>query len=180
MIVQLSDIASVFNGLRTSRYNRDNLVSQRIVSRIHSDCHYDVRLEDLSSDINGKYYTRCGDILIHLHDASNMIKINEEGLIIPMSFAIVRVKPEYNADYVYYALKNILPREIAKLTQGSVLRTINLKLLRKINIDLVDSEKQVETVRILNLIEEKRMLETELLILEGKMQKGIFRKMVND
>ena len=127
---KFDEIADIFTGIRVKRYQKGITVEKKILKKTYEDSS---RIEtddvEVSEDINPKFYSRKDDIVILLA-GSTVSKLEEEGIIIPMYYAVVRVKEGFDVDFIYHLLKSdIFPRELHKIVEGTTLKIIKTKPL---------------------------------------------------
>lgn len=177
---KLSEVADILTGARISRFNTLNTKKQAVIKKIYSNNEFDYELEEISEDLDQKFYTKRNDILISLTNPHTVIKVNKEGYIVPMTYIIVRVKSDYDAEYIYQILKNeIIPKKINRLIEGSILKTIRVIYLKEINIPIIDFEKQKKMVKLLSLFEKRRKLCQRSIELTKELEKGVFDKFLD-
>ena len=175
---KLGEIAEVFSGFRVYRLKENtDITEKKVIRRLNNEGELKTEIKKVSKDLNEKYFTQKGDILIPLANPENVIKVNEEGLIVPMYYAVVRTKQKYNNDYVYYALKKIIPREMGKLTEGTVLKSIRINYLSQIEIPIDESNKHEDIIETLDLINEKKRPEEKLIQLNEELEKALINQM---
>lgn len=180
----LDEIAEVFTGARVSRFNKENAELKPVFLRPSALSHenkLNYSLDRISNELNKKYYSKKEDILILLANPESIIKVDTEGIIIPMDFAVIRVKREYNPQFIYHLLKNkIITREIPRLVEGSVLRVIKTHNLKEIKIPIVEKEKQDKCANLLKLIDKRIKLNKELIKLDENIEKVILNKILGE
>lgn len=170
---KLGEIADIFTGARISRYQKGNMKKQPVIKRTLSDDYQiDYEMEDVSIELNSKFYSKKDDILVLLAGSNTITKMEHEGYIIPMAYAIVRVKEGYDPDFVYHLLKSeIFPRELNKLIEGSTLKIIKTSYLQEMKLPLIEYEKQKEYGKILRLMDCRIKLLRQTIQLEEELQK---------
>ena len=157
---KLDEIAEVFSGVQISRFveNNSNLTPV-IKNKFIKDDILDYSLENVSEGINQKYFSKKGDIIISLSQPNTVSLLNEEGFIIPMYFAIIRLKKGYDASFMYHVFNSdIFHKQIHTLLEGGALKIIKLSDLKKIKINIPDFEKQKKYGEFLDLIDKKSIL----------------------
>ncbi len=181
--VRFEEIAEIFTGVRVKRYQKDKgkglVTKQPILKKTYSEnsskleCDY----EEVSK-INEKFFSRKNDIVILLA-GSKVSKIEEEGIIIPMYYAIVRVKEEYDVDFIFHLLKSdIFPRELHKIEEGTTLKIIKTTHLKSIELPVPDIETQRNYGKLFNLMDKRINLNLELADLEKQIEKSIINEML--
>lgn len=161
---KLEEIAEIFSGVQISRFmDEDSQKYPLIKNKFKKDYILDYSMENISSDINKKYFSKKGDIIISLSQPNTVSLLNEEGFIIPMYFAIIRLKEEYDSSFIYHVLESeIFHKKIHTFLEGGALKIIKLSDLKKIRINIPEIEKQKQYAEFLDLIDKKnRLLENE-------------------
>lgn len=177
---KFDDIAEIFTGIRVKRYQKGQLEKQKVLkktyedsSKIKTDC------VDVSIDINPKFYSRKNDIVILLA-GSTVSKLEEEGIIIPMYYAVVRVKDGFDVDFIFHLLKSdIFPRELHKIQEGTTLKIIKTTHLKEIRLPVPDYETQVKYGRLFKLMDQRINKNLELIELERKNEKLIMQNLLD-
>lgn len=164
MIKKLEDIAEIFSGVQISRFIDENSKEHPVIkNKFINDEILDYSLENISEDINSKYFSKKGDIIISLSQPNTVSLLKENGYIIPMYFAIIRLKKGYDHSFIYHLIKSgIFHNKLHKLLEGGALKIIKVSDLKNIKINVVNIEKQKTYGEFLNLIDEKnRLLESK-------------------
>lgn len=175
---KLGEIADIYTGARISRY-QNNTTQQPVIQRKYKQKKPIIKNEEVSEDLNKKFYSKQDDIILSLHDPNLIFKLNKKNTIIPMYYLIIRVKEEYNPTYVYYVLKNkILKKEISRLTEGSTLKIIKTNNLKEIKIPLINKEKQSKYGKIAELIEKRILLKQKAITLDENLEKSILTNLM--
>ena len=122
--------------------------------------------EKISSKLNQKYFSKKNDIILNLQNSQIIKFVNEENIIIPMHYAIIRLNEEYNAEYIYYYLKtSLFQKQLHKFKEGSSLLFLNLSALKNIKINLPEKNIQEQYVKLFRVLDKK----SELRIQENKL-----------
>ena len=180
--VKFEDIAEIFTGVRVKRYQKGTgiTVERPILKKTYSDnsSKLDVDYEEVSDDINERFYSKKNDIVILLA-GSKVSKIEEEGIIIPMYYAVVRVREGYDVDFIFHLLKSdIFPRELHKIEEGTTLKIIKTTHLKSIYLPVPDIETQRNYGKLFNLMDKRINLSLEFAELEKQIQKSIINEML--
>ncbi|WP_297981836.1 restriction endonuclease subunit S [uncultured Methanobrevibacter sp.] len=178
---KFEEIADIFTGVRVKRYQDGITHKERILKKTYSDNSSKLDVEDVevTDDISEKFFSRKNDIVILLA-GSKVSKIEEEGIIIPMYYAIVRVKKGFDVDFIFHILKSdLFPRELHKIEEGSTLKIIKTTHLKSINIALPDYETQKNYGKLFNLMDKRINLNLELVELERSIEKSIIHEVLS-
>ena len=175
---KFDDIADIFTGIRVKRYQKGITVEQEVLKKTYEDSsRVDTDTELVSEDINSKFYSRKDDIVILLA-GSTVSKLEDEGIIIPMYYAVVRVREGFDVDFIYHLLKSdIFPRELHKIVEGTTLKIIKTTHLKEITLPIPDYETQVKYGRLFKLMDKRINLNQELIELERQNEKLIMKNL---
>ena len=178
---KFDEIADIFTGIRVKRYQKGYTVPQEVLKKTYDDSsNIDTDWEEVSKDINPKFYSRKDDIVILLA-GSTVSKLEREGIIIPMYYAVVRVKEGFDVDFIFHLLKSdIFPRELHKIQEGTTLKILKTTHLKEIRLPLPDYETQVKYGRLFKLMDEKINLNQELIELERQNEKLIMKNLYEE
>lgn len=176
---RFDEIADIFTGIRVKRYQKGYTVKQKVLKKTYDDSsRIETECEMVSKDINEKFYSRKDDIVILLA-GSTVSKLKDEGIIIPMYYAVVRVREGFDVDFVYHLLKSdIFPRELHKIQEGTTLKILKTTHLKEITLPLPDYETQVKYGRLFKLMDERISLNQELIELEKENEKLIMKNLL--
>ena len=165
IIKKLDEIAEIFNGARLSRYQDDDGEEFKVFLGTPTD-QISWQKEKISSKLNHKYFSKKNDIILNLQNSKIIEFVNEENIIIPMHYAIIRLNEEYNAEYIYYYLKtSLFQKQLHKFKEGSSLLFLNLSALKNIKINLPERNIQEQYVKLFRVLDKK----SELRIQENKL-----------
>lgn len=175
---KFDDVAEIFTGIRVKRYQKGFTIKQEVLKKTYEDSSkIETDFEDVSDDINKKFYSRKDDIVILLA-GSTVSKLEREGIIIPMYYAVVRVREGFDVDFVYHLLKSdIFPRELHKIEEGTTLKIIKTTHLKEISLPMPDYETQVKYGRLFKLMDKRINLNQELIELERQNEKLIMKNL---
>lgn len=178
---KLSDISEIHTGVRLNRLKEKNTSLKKVIKKISSEniLEYEYSIESVPNSINEKFISQKNDIIISLLDPGSVCKLEKEGLIIPMQFAIIRLDENYNADFIINLLKsNLFKKELNKLVEGSGLKIIKSTYLKEVKLPLPDYEKQEKIGELLKLIEKRIILNSKTIELEKQAKDAILNKTI--
>lgn len=173
---KLGDIARIYTGVRLSR-EKDGLtkpmpVLKRTSEEYSSKLEYEI--EDISIDIDPKFLSEKDDILILLSGSNNICKIEQEGFVIPMYYAIVKVNYGYDPDFIFHVLKSeVFPRELNRLMEGTSLKILKSRDLKEMSLPVPDYEIQREYGELFKLMDQRIALKKEAILIEEEIQQSI-------
>lgn len=178
---KLSEISEIHTGVRLNRLKEKNTSLKKVIKKISSEniLEYEYSIESVPNSINEKFISQKNDIIISLLDPGSVCKLEKEGLIIPMQFAIIRLDENYNADFIINLLKsNLFKKELNKLVEGSGLKIIKSTYLKEVKLPLPDYEKQEKIGELLKLIEKRIILNSKTIELEKQAKEAILNKTI--
>ena len=178
---KLSEISEIHTGVRLNRLKEKNTSLKKVIKKISSEniFEYEYSIESVPNSINEKFISQKNDIIISLLDPGSVCKLEKEGLIIPMQFAIIRLDENYNADFIINLLKsNLFKKELNKLVEGSGLKIIKSTYLKEVKLPLPDYEKQEKIGELLKLIEKRIILNSKTIELEKQAKDAILNKTI--
>ncbi len=172
---RLIDIAEVYSGVHLSRFiDSKSDLKPVIRNKFKDDGIFEFEYKNISNDLNPKYYSKKDDIVISLSEPNTVTRLNKEGYVITMNFAVIRLKEGYNTSFFYHLLKsNYFLSELHKLREGGALRIIKVADLRKIKFDIPDLETQNKYGMFLDLIDNKIKLEKKLIQYQNNYKEAI-------
>lgn len=157
---KLDEIAEIFSGVQISRFIDETSDKVPLLKNkfLKGDI-LDYSLEHISNDINKKYFSKKGDIIISLSQPNTVSILKEEGYVIPMYFAIIRLKEGYDATFIYHFINStVFHKKLHTLLEGGALKIIKVADLKNIEIEIPDLEKQKNYGEFLDLIDKKNNL----------------------
>ena len=174
---KLSEIAEIFTGIRTSRYKNitEGTKTKILLNKLHNN---KIEYEELKiNKVQPKYYSQKNDIIIHLSDTTSITIIKEENLLIPLNYAIIRLKKGYNAEYVYQILKSTYFQNIInRISEGSSIKFIKINDLKNIKIQILKQEKQEKYAKMMQLINKRKLISEKKIEIEEKYLHELIQK----
>ena len=179
---KLGDIARVYTGVRLSRVQDGHTKPMPVLKRTSEDysSKLEYEIENISVDIDPKYLSEEDDIIILLSGSNNICKIEREGFVIPMYYAIVKVNYGYDPDFIYHILKSeVFPRELNRLMEGTTLRILKSRDLKEMVLPIPDYETQREYGELFKLMDRRIALKKEAILIEEEIQQSIIDNLLN-
>ena len=174
--IKLGDIAKIYTGVRVSRVQDGETRPMPVLKRTSEEnsSKLEYEMEEISIDIDPKYLSEKDDILILLSGSNNITKIEREGFVIPMYYAIIKVNYGYDPDFIYHILKSeVFPRELNRLMEGTTLKIIKTRDLKEMIIPVPDYETQRDYGELFKLMDKRIELKKEALQIEEEIQQSI-------
>ncbi|OWT32954.1 hypothetical protein BGI41_04925 [Methanobrevibacter sp. 87.7] len=179
VIKKLMDVADVYSGVHISRFvDSESDLKPVIRNKYGLNDTLEYEYKRISNSLNSKYYSKKDDILISLSEPNSVTKLYEEGYIITMNFAVIRLKEGYDPSFFYHLLKsNYFLKKLHKLREGGALRIIKVADLRKIKFDIPDLDTQKKYGEFLNLIDRKIKLEKKSIKYKKDYEEAIIENL---
>ena len=176
MTRKLGEIAEISTGLPHRRYENEDGKEYKMLN-LRSIKNTTINKNELDTfkteeEINTKYLTRKGDVLVGLFSPYPILFITEENenIIVPQVFAILRTT-EISNEYLYYYLNtDKAQHELQKRSSGSTIEKISIRNLKEIPIQTITPEKEEEHIKILNILNKRITLKTKELELLKEIQ----------
>lgn len=183
----LDQIAEIFNGVRITRYidkNNKNTNNKVFTGKLIESPEEELITENihLNSEIDEKFYSQKGDILLQVIGTAKTTQITEEvGIIIPMNYIILRVNEKYNPTFIYYLLKSVRFTDIIeRLGEGSNSRFVRIPHLKQIKFKIPDIKTQNDYGNLMKLLDEKHKLERKQIEINKKLPTAIIMDKLGD
>lgn len=173
---KLSDIAEIFTGVRTDRYNTPAGKQYPVIKKTYSDSTTKVecKFENFTEKLDEKYLSKKDDIIIFLLDPTKVTKLNKEGLVISMPYAVLILNENYDPNFITYLLKSDeFTRELNRLVEGTNMRFMRSSSLKNIKLPIPEYNEQKKIGEFLKLLERKNELYKQTIHLNDKIQKAI-------
>lgn len=176
MTKKLGEIADISTGIAHRRYKSEEgkqykmLTLRSINNMIINPKELDTFISE--EEINSKYLTREGDIVLGLFPPYTATRITKEnsGILIPQLFAIIRatkINPEYLG---YYLNSNKARNEIRKRSSGTTIEKISIKNLKEIPVKTISSEEEKKFSKLMNIVNKRISIKTRELELLKEVQ----------
>lgn len=185
--MRLGDIALVRSGLVLARKQAKNEPSYKYpllnLKAIQADGYLDAETLEIfhaSEHLNSEYLTHTGDLIVRLSTPYTAVLIGnrEEGMVIPSSFAIIRVDRRYVLpEYLFWLLNTPKVRQqIYENTTGNMLGGVKPSFFNEFRVDPLPLEKQQAVVALNETARREVMLLTELAAEKEKYYSRIIDK----
>ncbi|MCB4781990.1 MAG: restriction endonuclease subunit S [Sulfurovum sp.] len=191
MVTQLNEMASIRTGLVISRKKAQLDSGYKIeYEQISLRCFgvgvkLDKTQKDIfvsSEEIDGKYFTQEGDVVVRLRAPSSAVYIEKEdvGLIIHSLLAVIRVDSNVlDAKYLsYYINAHSAQRILKQDVKGTAIPMLKTKDLEQLKITLPPIEKQKELVKFLELSDKERKLLLHLAHTKQQLSQTILNTII--
>lgn len=191
--MKLKDIANINPGLVTTRkkasinYEIKEKYKLLTLNAINEYGTIDrEKLTDFQSveQLNDQYFTQKGDILVRLNEPFTSIYIDDKdiGILIPSYFVKIKIndkkfKPGYIA---WYLNSQKVKREFLRSQSGTLVPSINQKIIRGLDIPVKTIEEQEDILNIYKLYIREIELMKELIRLKEKRFNGITEKLLKN
>lgn len=191
--MKLREIANIYIGLVVSRLPKcevgeaGNSYSYFTLSSAEHDQMVDkTKLKDLVTayDIDEKFLSKKGDIIIGLSSPHSLAYIDHEslGIIVPSQFALIRadsnkVLPEY---LIAYLAGDEMRYQVESMAKGTVVKTIDLSRLCDLPIRLPPLIKQQKIARLHAMIKEENQLNYRYAKLIEKKNNYYLNRLIED
>lgn len=170
MVLVLGDIAYIRAGLVITR--KKAMISDNVnaIYKMFTIKNIDSPKEEYeefkSNDVlSPQHFTQVGDILFRLNYPYSAVFIDETkaGLLIPSTFAVIKVQVEYFLpEYIaWYMNTAFVKKELEKGQAGTRIPSTNKATLSAIPIESIELEKQRNIVQLYKLhLQEKQLLKS--------------------
>ena len=143
-------------------------------------------LDDFSSleEIDSKYITREGDVIVRLSTPNTAIVINKDqiGLLISSLFVCIRVNetvlsPAYLGIYLN---GDVVNRYYSRSITGSTIQIVKTSMFKDILIKFPDVDKQMEVIEVYELILREKQLLKQLVDEKNEYHRGVLNKFIEE
>ena len=137
----------------------------------------DIDIFNASEEIDSKYLTQEGDVIVRLRSPSSAIYIDkeDEGLLISSLLAVIRVESNMlDAKYLaYYINSNSAGRILKQDVKGTAIPMLKTKDLEQLQITIPPLREQKEIVNFLDLAQKEQKLLLELAREKGQLSQAV-------
>ena len=191
MITKLGDFATIRTGLVIARKkaqldSMDKIEYEQISLRYFGiGVKLDKSQKDIfvsSEEINGKYFTQEGDVVVRLRYPSSAVYIEKEdaGLLLHSLLAVIRVNSHrLDAKYLaYYINAHTTQRILKKDVKGTAIPMLKTKDLEQLKVVLPPMRKQKELGKFLELADKERELLLSLVNEKEQFSQAILNTII--
>lgn len=182
MKTKLDKIADVYVGALTTRFSKryegpkeEKEVLYYKGKEIHTET------EEIATDINNKYLSQKGDVLLRLSEPQFAIKVDgenvNEGVVISSKFAIIKPTENIDSDFLVTLLNSeIVKNQLNKYSEGTAIKLVKIKDLVKLNLTIPPFEEQKECMETIQLINKEIDLHEKLITENMNLKEAIIQK----
>lgn len=157
--VKLDDMAEIFSGLSYRRYLDENGIKFNVI--VQRSIKKDGELSDfdemsLKGNIKDRYFTRENDVLMKMPYPYDVVCVKQEGLIVSDRIAVIRLKKDYDPDFIAHMLTNIhVKKQLHELGSSEKIPHTSLKDIKQLKLVVPDFNTQKKLGELLNTINDK-------------------------
>ena len=177
---KFKDIAEIFSGLSYRRYLDESgqdfkVVVQRSIKR-------DGELSDfeqlkLKSNIKERYFTRNGDVLMKLPYPYDVVRVNQENLVVSDRIAIIRLNEGYDPSFIAHLLTNAhIKKQLHELGSTEKIPHTSLKEIKELKLKIPDLKTQNDYGVLLNAINDRIVEDLKVVEYDRRLKEGILNK----
>jgi len=181
--VKLEKVAEISSGLVLNRFISDQKKEgeEYLYITLKSVEDNKINLElleymNMGRKVQERYILHKGDIIMKLAPPFSAALIDFElpNLIAPSNFAIIRIKKDFDAEYLSFILNGkIIRRQLNRLVEGTILTIIKISYLNELKIKQRDKKEQIKYAKLLSLLLKRRELKKRILELEEQLMNNI-------
>lgn len=189
--MNLGNIAELSIGLVLSRKKAEeyetNKFEYKLISLKSVNDNGTILIEKLErffakEELNEEVLTRYGDVLIRLSEpyTSIFIENNFEGIVVPVNYAIIRLKEKtILPEFLKFYINSINgKRSILKVCEGSILKTISIANLKDIKVKSYSIKEQEDFINLNKLAIKEIELLNNLIAEKHKYLDSMNRKLL--
>lgn len=182
--VKLEEIAEILSGLSYRRYLDDNgnkfqVIVQRSIKKDGELSDFDEMF--LKSDIKERYFTKDYDVLMKMSYPYDVVCVNEEGLIISDRIAIIRLKKDYDPDFIAHILTNAhIKKQLYEFGSSGKISHTSIKEIKQLELMVPDFNTQKKYGELLNTINDKIYEDSRQLKYDRRLKEAILNDLWED
>jgi restriction endonuclease S subunit len=181
--VKLEEVAEISSGLVLNRFSSDQEKEgeEYLYITLKSVEDNKINLEllecmNMERKVQERYILHKGDIIMKLAPpfSAALIDFDLPNLIAPSNFAIIRIKKDFDAEYLSFILNGkLIRRQLNRLVEGTILTIIKISYLNELKIKQRDKKEQIKYAKLLSLFLKRRELKKRILKLEEQLMNNI-------
>jgi len=182
--ISLGSIAEILSGLSYRRYINENGIQFKII--VQRSIKKDGQISDfeeisLKDNIKDRYFTQKNDVLMKMTYPYNVVCVKEEGLIISDRIAIIRLKKEYDPEFIAHLLTNThIKKQLHELTGPGKMPHISLKEIKQLELKIPDLKTQKKYGELLNTINDKIIQDIRQIKYDRQLKEAILNNLWDD
>ncbi|WP_458453788.1 restriction endonuclease subunit S [Methanobrevibacter sp.] len=182
--MKLEDMAEIFSGLSYRRYLDEDGEKFKVV--VQRSIKKDGELSDfdelkLKEDIKERYFTNYNDVLMKMPYPYDVVCVKEEGLVVSDRIAIIRLKKDYDPDFITHLLTNThIRKQLHELGSSEKIPHTSLKEIRQLKLIVPDLNTQIKYGELLNTINEKIHEDLRQVEYDRKLKEAILNDLWGD
>ena len=111
----------------------------------------------------------------------NVVCVKEEGLIISDRIAIIRLKKEYDPEFIAHLLTNThIKKQLHELTGPGKMPHISLKEIKQLELKIPDLKTQKKYGELLNTINDKIIQDIRQIKYDRQLKEAILNNLWDD
>ena len=157
--VKLEDMAEILSGLSYRRYLDDTGEKFQVI--VQRSIKKDGELSDfdelaIKGNIKERYFTHENDVLMKMPYPYDVVCVKEKGLVISDRIAIIRLKKDYDSDFITHLLTNThIKKQLHELGSSEKIPHTSLKEIKQLELIVPDLDTQIKYGELLNTINDK-------------------------
>lgn len=182
--VKLEDMAEIFSGLSYRRYLDETGDNFRVI--VQRSIKKDGELSDfdelsLKSNIKERYFTRENDVLMKMPYPYDVVCVKEEGLVVSDRIAIIRLKKDYDPDFIAHLLTNAhIRKQLHDLGSSEKIPHTSLKEIKQLELIVPDYDTQLKYGMLLNTINDKIHEDLRQVTYDRNLKEAILNELWGD
>lgn len=177
--VKLKDIAEIISGMSYRRYLDENAEEYDVI--VQRSIKKDGQLNDFEklklNKVKDQYFSKKGDVLMKMPYPYDVVCINSEGLVISDRIAIIRLKKDYDSNFIAHLLTNAhIKKQLYEIGTSERIPHTSISEIKELKLKIPDYETQKKYGELLNLINEKIAEDLKVVDYDRRLKEGILNK----
>lgn len=177
--VKLKDIAEIISGMSYRRYLDENAEEYDVI--VQRSIKKDGQLNDFEklklNKVKDQYFSKKGDVLMKMPYPYDVVCINSEGLVISDRIAIIRLKENYDSNFIAHLLTNAhIKKQLYEIGTSERIPHTSISEIKELKLKIPDYETQKKYGELLNLINEKIAEDLKVVDYDRRLKEGILNK----